>query len=50
MRYEFHPEALEEYRQATIWYGEREQSIALHFTAAVEDAIHGLLKHRRAGE
>jgi hypothetical protein len=33
MRYEFHPEALEEYRQATIWYAEREQKLALQFVA-----------------
>ena len=39
MRYEFHPEALEEYRQATVWYAEREQNLALQFVAAVEDAI-----------
>jgi toxin ParE1/3/4 len=39
MRYEFHPEALEEYRQATIWYAEREQKLALQFVAAVEEAI-----------
>jgi hypothetical protein len=25
MRYEFHPEALEEYRQVMFWYPEREQ-------------------------
>ncbi len=39
MRYDFHPSALEEYRQATQWYAEREQRIALEFVASVEDAI-----------
>jgi len=39
MRYEFHPEALEEYRQAALWYAERERGLALQFIAAVEDAI-----------
>jgi toxin ParE1/3/4 len=39
MRYEFHPEALEEYRQAALWYAEREQRAALEFVASVEDAI-----------
>ncbi|HKY44440.1 MAG TPA: type II toxin-antitoxin system RelE/ParE family toxin [Pyrinomonadaceae bacterium] len=39
MRYEFHPAALEEYRQAALSYAEREQSVALQFVASVEDAI-----------
>lgn len=39
MRYEFHPEALEEYRQAALWYAEREPELALHFIGSVEDAI-----------
>ena len=39
MRYEFHPEALEEYRQAALWYGEREPEVGLKFAASVEDAI-----------
>jgi toxin ParE1/3/4 len=39
MRYEFHPEALEEYRQAALWYAEREPTLALQFTASVEEAI-----------
>jgi plasmid stabilization system protein ParE len=39
MRYEFHPEALEEYRQATLWYAEREPEIALKFVASVENAV-----------
>lgn len=39
MRYEFHPAALEEYRQAALWYTEREQEVALKFVSSVEDAI-----------
>jgi len=39
MKYEFHPEALEEYRQAALWYAEREPGIALRFITSVEDAI-----------
>lgn len=39
MRYEFHPAALEEYRQAASWYANREQRVALEFVASVEDAI-----------
>ncbi len=39
MRIEFHPEALEEYRQAALWYANREASIAEQFIASVEEAI-----------
>lgn len=39
MRYEFHPEALEEYRQAALWYAEHGSEVALKFVGAVENAI-----------
>jgi toxin ParE1/3/4 len=39
MRYEFHPEALEEYRQAALWYAQREPELGLQFIGSVEDAI-----------
>ena len=39
MRYEFHPEALEEYRQAALWYAERDSELGLQFTRRVEAAI-----------
>ena len=39
MRYEFHSAALEEYRQAALWYAERDADIALKFVASVEHAI-----------
>jgi toxin ParE1/3/4 len=39
MKYEFHPEALEEYREAANWYGNREPDLALRFAGEVEDAI-----------
>ena len=39
MRYEFHPEALEEYHQAALWYAEREPELGLQFIGSVEDAI-----------
>ena len=39
MRYEFHPAALEEYRQTALWYAEREQRLAQQFVASVEDTI-----------
>jgi len=44
MRYEFHPEALEEYDEAALWYGEREPALALRFIEAVEDAIRRILE------
>ena len=39
MRYEFHPAALEEYREAALWYVEREPHVAQNFVASVEEAI-----------
>jgi plasmid stabilization system protein ParE len=39
MRYEFHPEALEEYREAAHWYEQRVPGIARRFITEVEDAI-----------
>ena len=39
MRYDFHPEALEEYREAALWYAEREPTLALQFIGSVENAI-----------
>ena len=39
MRFEFHPEALEEYEEATLWYAQREQKVALQFVAVVGEAI-----------
>src|ERR1700761_4897695 len=43
MRYEFHPEALEEYRQAANWYKIRGPEIAQQFGQSVEDAIKRIL-------
>jgi plasmid stabilization system protein ParE len=39
MKYAFHPEALEEYREAALWYATRERRAALRFVASVEEAI-----------
>ena len=47
MKYEFHPEALEEYRQAALWYGEREQKAALNFITSVEDAVERIVEAPR---
>ena len=43
MTYEFHPEALEEYREAAQWYESREANLALRFVGKVEGAIRGIL-------
>lgn len=39
MKYEFHPEALEEFRQAALWYADREPELGLQFIGSVEDAL-----------
>ena len=44
MRYDFHPDALQEYRQAATWYAEREPRVALEFVEAIEDAIKRILE------
>ena len=44
MRYEFHPEALEEYRESARWYAEREPELALRFIEAVEAAVRQVLE------
>ena len=44
MRYEFHPEALEEYEEAALWYSERDLELALRFIDAIEDTIRRILE------
>ena len=44
MRYEFHPEALDEHQEATLHYAERDPALALRFVEAVEDAIRRILE------
>jgi len=44
MKWEFHPEALEEYREATLYYAERDPALALRFVEAVEEAIRRILE------
>jgi plasmid stabilization system protein ParE len=39
MKYEFHPDALEEYNEATRWYAGREVALAFRFIDAVEEAV-----------
>lgn len=44
MKWDFHPEALEEYREATLYYAERDPALALRFVEAVEEAISRILE------
>ena len=44
MRWEFHPDALQEYREAISYYAERSPILALRFVDAVEDAIQRILE------
>ena len=39
MNFEFHPEALEEYQEASRYYAERDPQLARRFIQSVEDAI-----------
>jgi len=39
MRYEFHPEALEEYDQAGHYFAQRQPGLDLRFIVCVEEAI-----------
>lgn len=44
MKWDFHPEALEEYREATLYYAARDPTLALRFVESVEDAIRRILE------
>lgn len=44
MRHEFHPEALEEYEEAALYYAERDPGLALRFIETVEEAIRRILE------
>lgn len=43
MRHEFHPEALEEYREAAHWYGNRAPNLGLRFVGEIEETIRRIL-------
>jgi len=49
MRCEFHPEALEEYEQAALWYARRDPELASRFVLEVERAIDQILEAPRRG-
>ena len=44
MRYEFHPEALEEYTQAAFYYARKEPGLDLRFILSVERAIESIVQ------
>jgi plasmid stabilization system protein ParE len=44
MRYEFHPEALEEYNEAGFYYSQKEPGLDLRFIISVENAIERILE------
>ena len=44
MKYKFHPGALEEYREAALWYSNRDRTLALRFTKSVEETIQRIVE------
>jgi len=44
MRCEFHPEALQEYEAAMLWFAERDPDLAERFVQSVEEAIGRILE------
>ncbi len=44
MRFEFHPEALEEYNDAGFYYAQKEPGLDLRFIVSVEQAIERILQ------
>jgi len=44
MRYEFHPEALQEYDEASHRYAEKEPGLDLRFIVCVENAIEAIVQ------
>lgn len=44
MKWDFHPEALGEYREAALYYAERDPALALKFLDAVANTIRRILE------
>ena len=44
MKWGFHPEAFEEYREAALYYAERDSAVALRFIEAVEAAVRRIVE------
>jgi len=47
MNWDFHPEALEEYESAAIYYAEQDPDLQLRFIGSVENAIERILESPR---
>jgi toxin ParE1/3/4 len=43
MRYEFHPEALAEFKEAALYYAKRQPGLELRFIECVEDAVERIM-------
>lgn len=43
MNFEFHPDALREYQEASLWYEEQRFRLGLEFSDAVESAVTAIL-------
>jgi len=41
----FHPEAVEEYQEAFVWYEQQESGLGLHFEKMVEDRLQKIVEH-----
>jgi toxin ParE1/3/4 len=44
MRWDFHPEALEEYESAAAYYAERDPELRLRFIESIENSIERILE------
>ena len=44
MRYEFHPEALEEFEQAALYYSRRQPGLDLRFITSVREVVDRILE------
>jgi len=49
MNYKFHPDALKEYREAALWYANRERKLALRFTNSIEETIQRIVANPSDG-
>lgn len=46
MNWDFHPEALDEYESAAIYYAEQDRDLQLWFSESIENAIARILESR----
>jgi plasmid stabilization system protein ParE len=49
MRYEFHPEALEEFEEAARYYSRRQPGLELRFIASIREVVDRIWRNRDAG-